>query len=122
MEKWIRRGDIYYIDRADYPHGSEQRGGRPAIIVSNNLNNRYSPTVEIVYLTTAPKKDLVTHVTIWGTKVKSIALCEQVTTVSKTRIGGYLGACSQREMERIDSAVMLSLGINAPAFVAGQRD
>ena len=31
----ITRGDIYYVDAIDSV-GSEQRGGRPAIVVSND--------------------------------------------------------------------------------------
>lgn len=47
----IKRGDIWYIE-SGYSVGSEQRAGRPAIVVSNNRNNQYSGTVEVVYLTT----------------------------------------------------------------------
>lgn len=52
----IHRGDIFWI-RQDYSAvGSEQKKNRPAIIVSNDKNNTYSETVEIVYLTTAEEK------------------------------------------------------------------
>ena len=54
MEIEIKRGDILYIDKHPVV-GSEQQAGRPAIIVSNEKNNRHSSTVEVVYLTTQPK-------------------------------------------------------------------
>ena len=41
----ITRGDIYYVDAIDSV-GSEQRGGRPAIVVSNDKCNQHSPVVE----------------------------------------------------------------------------
>ena len=58
-----RRGDIYYI-RGAYGTGSEQRGERPAIIVSNDTGNTYAPVVEVVYLTTKRKTIIPTHVYI----------------------------------------------------------
>ena len=60
----INRGDIWYIGNGYPAVGSEQRPGRPAVVVSNQRNNQYGEVVEVVYLTTAPKRDLPTHVTI----------------------------------------------------------
>ena len=107
----IIRGDIFYIDPHGVQVGSEQHAGRPAIVVSNDANNRKSGTVEVVYLTTAPKINLPTHVTIWSTGVKSTALCEQVTTVSTSRVGQYIGHCTPEEIALLNQAVMCSLGL-----------
>ena len=106
----IRRGDIFYIN-AGYSIGSEQWSGRPAIIVSNDLNNRHSDTVEIVYLTTSRKKDLPTHVTIKSTGRRSTALCEQITTVSVCRLGGYIGSASSKELADLEKAILISLNL-----------
>ena len=35
----MKRGEIYYIESTYRETGSEQRGGRPAVIVSNDKNN-----------------------------------------------------------------------------------
>ena len=115
--KDIRRGEVYYIDRIRDEVGSEQYSGRPAIIVSNDCNNRNSSTVEVIYLTTQPKKDLQTHVFIpsfMGVPRDSIALCEQITTVSKVRLGKVICILSPNVMEQIDRAMMVSLGIALP--------
>lgn len=104
------RGDIYYIEY--YPtEGSEQRPGRPAVIVSNDKNNRYSSVVEVVYLTTQPKTALPTHVQINTTKWRSTVLCEQVSSLSVERLGDKLGHCSDEEMKAINDALMVSLDI-----------
>lgn len=106
----IRRGDIFYISR--YPTtGSEQEAGRPGIIVSNEANNLHSGTVEVVYLTTQPKPDLPTHVSIDSAPRPSRALCEQVTTVSVERLGNYIGRLTDREMTQIDTALLISLDL-----------
>ena len=111
----IKRGEIYYIERDYRTIGSEQIAGRPAVIVSNEKNNENSATVEVVFLTTQPKADLPTHVTIRGTGKASTALCEQIATVSTERIGSFSGICSKQEMEAIDTALLISLGITCDA-------
>lgn len=108
----IKRGDIWYIESGYATRGSEQRPGRPAVVVSNNGNNQHSTTVEVVYLTTQPKRDLPTHVVIRSTGQRSIALCEQVTTISTERIGDYCGRTTDNEMAYIENALMISLGIS----------
>lgn len=105
-----RRGDIYYI-RGAYGTGSEQRGERPAIIVSNDTGNTYAPVVEVVYLTTKRKTIIPTHVYINSAQRPSIALCEQVVTVCKSRLERYIGSITVAEMRRIDRALSVSLGI-----------
>ena len=109
----MKRGEIYYVEPSkQYQEtGSEQRSNRPAIIVSNDLNNENAQTVEIVYLTTQPKKELPTHVQIMCNGRSSTALCEQVSTVAIERLENYMGTCTDDEMEKINDAIMISLGV-----------
>lgn len=120
----IKRGDIYYVERSQYAPstGSEQWSGRPAIIVSNDKNNEFSQTVEVVYLTTRPKVDLPTHIDIRSSQKPSVALCEQVTSVSLERIGDYVGHCADQEMQMINAALAISLDIDCePQVKAGEK-
>lgn len=114
----MKRGEIYYINSFYTEEGCEQRAGRPAVIVSNDKGNEFSQVVEVAYLTTQPKKDLPTHVMIRSSNCPSTVLCEQITSISKERIGGYIGKCTKTELEAIDNALVISLGIDfasAPA-------
>lgn len=128
MENKFYRGEIYFIaESRDYKElGSAQGGGRPAVIVSNDIGNEAGPIVEIVYLTTRDKKPLPTHVKIMSAKLPSTALCENVTTVYKDKIGRYIGQCSVSEMKKIDEALAVSLGlglnIKSNALVEKWRD
>ena len=106
----IRRGEIRYINGVRTT-GSEQGGRRPAIIVSNDTGNRYSPVVEVVYLTTAEKTRLPTHVAISSAPRPSTALCEQVFTVGKERVDRCAGRATAAEMDRIGDALRVSLGL-----------
>lgn len=108
----IKRGDIFYVNQGEKPAvGSEQHSGRPAIIVSNDKNNMFSSTVEVVYLTAQPKTDLPTHVSIRSCSKASIAICEQITTVSKERLGGYKGHVTDTEMSNLEIAMLVSLAL-----------
>ena len=107
----MKRGDIYYVLEGAYV-GSEQKAGRPAVIVSNETLNSKGGTVEIVFLTTKPKSRIPTHITIRSATYVSTALCEQITSVSKERIGEYVGTCTESEMLQIDIALKISLGLN----------
>lgn len=106
----IKRGEIFYIARGA-TSGSEQFADRPAVVVSNDENNKHSGVIEVAYLTTAPKTDLPTHVTIRSTGRTSTVLCEQVTSVSVDRVNKYIGQVSEQEMKNIDIALMISLAI-----------
>jgi mRNA interferase MazF len=110
MSENIKRGDIFYISESEFHVGNEQHGGRPAVVISNDLNNKYSGTVEIVYVTTRDKTPLPTHVFL--SSIQSTVLCEQITTVSIERIEEKVGECSQEDMEAIEKAILVSLGIN----------
>nr|DAR09629.1 MAG TPA: PemK-like protein [Caudoviricetes sp.] len=110
----IHRGDIFWV-RQDYAAvGSEARKNRPAIIVSNEKNNTYSGTVEIVYLTTAEKKPMPTHVSIETMGKQSTALCEAIYTVDKERLENYYCTLTSDEMKLVGQAVLVSLGLTAP--------
>lgn len=116
----IRRGEIYYIESGFQTTGSEQRPGRPAIIVSNDMNNEFSSTVEVVYLTTQPKHNLPTHVAIRSLKRDSIALCEQITSVAVERIGDFCGEVSDSELRAVEAAMRTSLGLDDDAPVVDE--
>lgn len=113
------RGDIVFVEKSKYI-GKECGGDRPAVIVSNNSGNHFSDCVEIVYLTTAKKKDLPTHVDV-KCRVLATALCEQIYTVSKERITQYIRSCTDEEMQKIDDALMVSLGLNKETLTSGEQ-
>lgn len=112
----VKRGDIYWIKKSEYRPtiGHVQNPGRPGIVVSNDANNAFAFTYEIVYLTGRPKKELPTHCAINSSERPSIALCEQITTVSSEQIAEYVGHCNEAEMAEIERCLAISLGLPEP--------
>ena len=111
--KNIKRGDIYYAD-LEPVIGSEQGGVRPVVIVQNDVGNKYSPTVIIAPITSQQAKaSLPTHVSITSGKLPkdSMALLEQIRTVDKSRLLEYIGELNEHQLQKIDKAMGISLGL-----------
>ena len=109
----MTRGDIVYV-RCDKRKstGSEWAFDRPAIIVSNDACNKFSPVIEVVFTTSTRRKHLLpTHVVLHSTPLTSVALCESVYSVDKSRINRIIGHCSTKELFKINHALAVSLGL-----------
>ena len=114
MMKAILRGDIFYAN-FDPVVGSEQGGIRPALIIQNDVGNKFSPTVVVAAITSKEeKRDLVTHCTLPDSGLlprPSIALLEQIRTLDKSRLRDYIGTVGEGTMERVDRALAISVGL-----------
>lgn len=110
----IKRGDIYYAD-LNPTVGSEQGGVRPVLIIQNNTGNHFSPTVIAAAITCRRKKDMPTHVLIdeerTGLFINSCIMLEQVRTIDRKRLKEYVGHVEAETMQRVDSAIAVSLGL-----------
>lgn len=115
MDRVPKKGDVFYIesDPNKAPIGSEMWSDRPAIIVSNNANNENSNIVQIVYLTNSHRKRISPmHVLIKSCGEKSIAMCEQIYTVDKTRLKKYIQSINNEEIEEINKAIAFCLALD----------
>ena len=121
FQKIVLRGDIYYAD-LNPTVGSEQGGVRPLVILQNNIGNRYSPTVIAAAITAKPKKPLPTHAAIGhacGRLKESFALLEQIRTIDRIRLRGWIGKLDAQEMEEINQALSISVGLSPALFYEG---
>ena len=111
----MKRGDIYYADLSPVV-GSEQGGVRPVLIVQNDTGNRYSPTVIAAAIPSQPNKaKLPTHIALsapdYGLPRDSVVLLEQIRTIDKERLSDCLGKISVQDMQRVEAAMAVSLGM-----------
>lgn len=109
MYSGISRGEIYGIELEE-GKGSEQGGYRPAVVIQNDVGNKYSPTVIVAMITSKHKTPLPTHLGIELTE-RSIIMFEQIRTIDKTRLSKYLGKLNTKELEELDAKLKISLGI-----------
>ncbi|HZJ78689.1 MAG TPA: type II toxin-antitoxin system PemK/MazF family toxin [Clostridia bacterium] len=111
----VMRGDIFYADLSPVV-GSEQGGIRPVLIVQNDVGNKFSPTVIAAAITSQKfKTSLPTHIQVnadgCGLAKDSIVLLEQVRTIDKKRLKEKMGSLNEADMNRVDQALSVSLGI-----------
>lgn len=90
-------GDVVWVDLGK-PCGSVQGGKRPAMIISNNKNNKYSPKVNVVPFSSSTNKIknksyLPIHISVspdmegvTGITQESVILCEDVRALDKSQI------------------------------------
>ena len=113
MERTILRGDIYYADLNPVV-GSEQGGIRPILNIQNNIGNRHSPTVIVAAITSKKKVTMPTHISLTATKelqMDSVVLLEQIRTIDKRRLKGYIGALDEAVMAKVNHALAVSVGL-----------
>lgn len=113
----MKRFDIWKADLPTIENSHVQRGFRPVVIVSNNLANAHSPVITVIPLTSRKeKKPLRTHVHLLteGLTVESLALCEQILTIDKSRLRRYVGSVTDTtDRAAINRAMSVQLGMAA---------
>ena len=114
MRKAIRCGDLFYADLNPVV-GSEQGGIRPVLVIQNDVGNHFSPTVVAAAITSRKAKNsLPTHIlleNVPGLAPTSLLLLEQLRTIDRKRLRGYIGRISKEKMLEVDAALAISIGI-----------
>ena len=111
----IARGMIVMVD-LPLGNGSVQGGTRPAVVISNDKGNKFSPVLIVVPLTSRVKKFMPTHHTIEpsminGLSKTSIVLAEQIITIGKDTVRNIVGTLEEIDINFINSKVMTSLAL-----------
>ena len=110
----FERGQIYIADLGS-GMGSEQSGIRPVLIVQNNKGNKFSPTITIIPITSAIKKEIPTHVNLpkftGGLAKDSTLVVEQMRTIDKSRIGRFIGKLPETIMSTVNGKILIQMGI-----------
>lgn len=114
LKRIVKRGEIYNASLGQQK-GSVQSGSRPVVIVSNHQNNKFSPTINVLPVTSKGKNNIPVHVNIGiteGLQKPSVVLTEQIITIDKKQLENYIGNCNNNKMYEINKAMMLQLEID----------
>lgn len=121
----VKRGEIYWVE-FDPVKGSEQGGLRPALVVQNDIGNRYSPTTVVVAITrTLPSQPYPFVVVIEpadsGLSEPGAVNCAQIATIQQVGAQSRLrpsigelavrriGQLSPEKMRQVDEALRYNL-------------
>ena len=122
-----KTGDLVLVELKNNI-GHQQGGVRPAVIVSNNVGNKVSPTVEILPLTTKrTQSNIPTHVDFKAADVEGLSKDSTVEAESKWVINKFqilkkLGRFTDEQLERIACAMVFATPIVIKAFELGIQD
>lgn len=106
----MRRGEVWWVN-FDRSVGEEIRKTRPAVIVSNDAANRHLNRVQIVPLTSRVDRVFPSEALVQMKGKPSKAMADQLTTVSKLRLFDRVGRLAVADMEKVERAVMVQLGL-----------
>jgi mRNA interferase MazF len=113
-----RRGEIYLVE-FDPARGHEIKKTRPALVIQNDIGNRYSPVTIVAAITSKlspvpyPVDVTVTPTKGNGLAVQSAIQLGQIRSVDKGRLVKRMGTLEPAAMRRVDEAIKISLGLVA---------
>ena len=107
----MTRGEIWWVSFRP-SIGGEIKKQRPAIIISNDISNKYLNRVQVIPLTSKTDKlyPSEAYITIKGKKHKAMA--DQLTTVSKERLSSRVGFILDSELQDIERAIKVQIGLS----------
>ena len=115
----VRRGDVVSVD-LDSPNDNDTRGGeiyktRPAVVIQNDVGNKHSVTTIIAPIS-GGHTNYPFHVNLPGSMNElnkdSHVQLDQIRTVDiQERIVDKHGTVSPSQMEEIEDAIRISLGL-----------
>jgi len=108
------RGDVWDLG-LDPTRGHEQAGVRPALIVSVNIFNEGPAELVVVIPITRTQRRVRWHVQAnppeGGLVSESFIQCENVRSVSKTRLKRLRGRVSESTMLQVEDRLLILLGL-----------
>ena len=108
------RGDIWLVD-LDPIEGREQAGRRPSLVISVDRFNRGPAELVVVLPVTSKGKGISWHVAIdppeGGVTQPSYIKCEDVRSVSKTRLSDRWGSVSPATLDQVADRLKILLDL-----------
>ena len=115
-ERLIRRGEVYWVnlplpDKKSPEKFRELQGKHPAVVISNDEQNKFSPLITVLPLTSTIDKIYPFQVESYLKDKKGVILVDQIRTIDRKRFGDRISQLEESIMERIEKALHLTLAL-----------
>ena len=107
----MKRGEVWWVE-FDPSVGSEVRKTRPAVIISNDAANTHLGRVVVIPLTSSTARLYPGEAIVSVAGKQSKAMADQTMAADKSRLRNRLGNIAQPEMEALEAAILLHLGLS----------
>lgn len=110
-----KKGDVYLVN-LDPVVGSEIDKTRPAVIISNDVGNRFSPRVIVAPVSSKEVAKVYpfearVEAGEGGLGSSSKVLLDQIRTADKRRLARRLGTLTPERMDQVNAAIRVSLAL-----------
>lgn len=110
----MNRGEIWWRVSFEPTVGGEIRRKRPAVIVGNDISNRYLNRLQVVPLTSKVQRRYPSEAQLNVKGKPNKAMADHLTTVSKLRLINRIARVSSKDMQKIEHALRVQLGLTEP--------
>ncbi|MBU1626432.1 type II toxin-antitoxin system PemK/MazF family toxin [bacterium] len=107
----MNRGEVWWVN-FEPAVGGEIRKERPAVIVSNDVSNRFLNRVQVMPITSKIKRLYPSEAYVKLNEKQYKAMADQLTTVSKLRLINLEGRLSSSDMRKVEQAIKVQLGLS----------
>jgi mRNA interferase MazF len=115
-EKIIKRGDVHWVnlplsEKKNKENIRELQGRHPAVVISNDEQNKFSPLITILPLTSQVDRIYPFQVESYLRGKRGVILVDQIRTIDRKRFDQRIDQIEELTTEKIEKALHTTLAL-----------